>query len=286
MRSPSRSHPHQMPAGPLPIRVRPVHGERTGSYLIRLATANRCPTRTILQLIGRVHHRSRPDQWVEVDPHSMISMNTAALHRLSAYCGVAAAHLVRALPELGHEHTEHQEPILRVGPTKRTFLRSCPACEQCTRGAVLAPDRQPLQLMCPRHDTWLVKADPPLNTDLVPEVQRAMNLLRRQQRRHTNDAITTLYADVREHLTFGWRGLRWHSQLAKRWTARQQILRPEADQKDLFVLARTEHWSMLPEAAAIIGVLAKSRQPGIIQAIDHQHPLDESLSRALHLSDR
>lgn len=284
MRSPGRSHPHQMGAGPLPIQLRPVHGERTGSYLIRLAAANRCPTRTILQLIGRVYDRSRPDQWVAVSSHSTISMNTAALQRLSAYCGIAAVHLLRALPELGHERTQDGEPILRVGPTTRTFLRSCPACERRAGGAVLAPDRQPLQLMCPHHHTWLVKADPPLSTHPVPEVQRAAKLLHHQQRRHTSDAITTLYADVREHLTFGWRGLRWHNQLTKRWMLRQQILRPEADQKDLFVLARTEHWSMLPEAAAIIAVLANSRQPDTVHAIYYQHPLGEPLRRALHLN--
>lgn len=177
-------------------------------------------------------------------------MNTAALHRLALYSSVTPANLVRALPELDHEHTQCGEPILRVGPAKRNFLRSCPACERRTGGAVLAPDRRPLQLTCPHHDTWLVNADPPLSTHLVPEVRRAARVLHRQQRRHTTDAINTLYADVRGHLTFQWRGLGWHSHLAKRWTARQQIVRPDADQKDLYFLARTEHWSMLPEAAA------------------------------------
>jgi len=64
------SLPCQTPAAPLPIRVRPVHGECAGSYLIRMATANRCPPRTMLQLLGRVHHRFRPDLWVELHPQS------------------------------------------------------------------------------------------------------------------------------------------------------------------------------------------------------------------------
>jgi len=283
MRSPSRSHPHHTPAGPLPIRIRPVHGERTASYLIRLATANRCSIGTFVQLIGRVHHGSRPDQWVQILPHSAIAMNTAALHRLAIYTGFAAAHLLHALPELDHEHTGSGEPVLRVGPGKRTFLRSCPPCERRTGGAVLAPDRRPLQLTCPHHDTWLVNADPPLSTHLVPEVRSAAKVLLRQQRRNTGAALKTLYAQVHGYLTFEWHGLGWHSHLAKRWTARQQILQPNADHKDLYVLARTEHWSMLPEATAIIMALANFSPSTPFPDAHIHHDLARSLSGALHL---
>ncbi len=170
-------------------------------------------------------------------------------------------------------------------PAKRTFLRNCPACQRRTGGAVLAPDRRPLQLICPHHKTWLVKADPPLSTHLVPEVRSAAKVMDRQQQRHTTDVINTLYADVRGHLTFQWRGLGWHTQLTKRWIIRQQILRPDADQKYLYALARTEHWSMLPETAAIISVLADSRQPAAVQTIHSQRLLTESLSHALHLDN-
>lgn len=286
MRAPTRSQPHHAPAGPLPVRIRPVHGERTASYLIRLAAGNRCSIGTLVLLIGRVHHGSHRGRWVQVGPHSAISMNTAALHRLAIYTGIAAAHLVRALPELELEPTHSAEPVLRVGPAKRTFLRSCPACQRRTGGAVLSPDRRGLQLICPHHKTWLVKADPPLSTHLIPEARSAAKVLNRQQQRHTTDVIKTLYADVRGHLTFQWRGLGWHTQLTKRWIIRQQILRPDADQKYLYTLARTEHWSMLPETAAIISVLADSRQPVAVQTIYSQRLLAESLNRALHLDNR
>lgn len=285
MSSLRRSFPHQMPAGPLPIRVRPAHGEQSGSYLIRLAAANRCPTRTILQLLGRVHSGTRPDQGAHLHPQSMISMNTAALHRLALYCGIPVSHLLTALPELDHQRTESREPILRVGPSKHTFLRSCPECERRTGGAVLAPDRRPLQLTCRRHGTWLVKADPLLSIHPVPEVRRAAGTLLRQQHRYTAATIKTLYATVRGYLTFDWRGLGWHNHLAKRWTARQQILRPDADRTDLYLPARTEHWSMLPEAVAIITVLADAcSSPPLTNAHVH-HDVANSLSRALRLDE-
>jgi hypothetical protein len=283
MRAPTRSQPHHAPAGPLPVRIRPVPGERTASYLIRLAAGNRCSIGTLVSLIGRVHHGSHRGRWVQVGPQSAISMNTAALHRLAIYSGIAAAHLIRALPELDHEHTQNPEPVLRVGPAKRTFLRNCPACQRRTGEAVLAPDRPPLQLACPDHDTWLVKADPLLSTHLVPEIGKAARVLLRQQRRHTAAAVTALYTQIHGYLTFEWRGLGWHSHLAKRWTARQQILRPDADHKDLYVLARTEHWSMLPETTAIITALANF-SPGTPFPDAHtHHGLARSLSGALHL---
>ena len=70
-----------------------------------------------------------------------------------------------------------------------------------------------------------------------------------------------------------------HTNLAKRWEARQQILRPDTAGKDRYLLARTEHWSMLPEAAAIISVLANHHH----DALTGQRHLTRSLSRALHL---
>jgi hypothetical protein len=278
MNSPGGSLPHQTPAAPLPIHVRPVHGERSGSYLIRVATSNRCPPRTLLQLLGRVHHRSRPDRWVELRPQSAITLNTAALHRLATYSAIPAVHLLRALPELGHEHG-NGEPILRVSPPTRAFLRSCPDCERRAGGAALAPDRRRMQLLCARHGVWLVNADPPLDTAPVPEVSRAARTLRRQQHRHHADTISALYRHVRECLTNDWRGLGWHTHLAKRWEARQQILRPDTAGKDRYLLARTEHWSMLPEAVAVITVLANHHH----DTLTGQRHLTRSLSRALHL---
>jgi len=114
---------------------------------------------------------------------------------------------------------------------------------------------------------------------LVPEVSRAARTLRRQQHRHHADTISALYRDVRECLTNDWRGLGWHTHLAKRWEAWQQILRPDTAGKDRYFLARTEHWSMLPEAAAIISVLANHHH----DALTGQRHLTRSLSRALHL---
>ncbi|MDQ2740650.1 MAG: hypothetical protein M3Y35_18965 [Actinomycetota bacterium] len=91
--------------------------------------------------------------------------------------------------------------------------------------------------------------------------------------------------NVRGYLTFDCRGLGWHNHLAKRWTARQQILRPDADHTDLYLLARTEHWSMLPELVAIITMLANAlRSPPLPNPRVH-HGVANSLSRALHLED-
>ena len=281
MSSPRGSLPCHTSAAPLPIRVRPVHGECAGSYLIRMATGNRCPPRTMLQLLGRVHHRSRPNQWVELHPRSTITLNTAALHRLAAYSDIPTAHLLRALPELDHEHSSG-EPIVRVSPPNRAFLRSCPDCERRAGGAALTPDRHRLQLVCARHGIWLVNADPPLSTGLFPEVRRAARALRRQQHRH-QDNVSALYRVVRECLTNDWRGLGWHTHLAKRWEARQQILRPDTPGKDRYLLARTEHWSMLPEAAAVITVLANDYYHAIAPTITGPRHLTRALSRALKL---
>ena len=214
-------------------------------------------------------------------PQSTITLNTAALHRLATYSGIPAVHLLRALPELGHEHS-NGDPVVRVSPPERTFLRSCPDCERRAGGAALTPDRHRLQLVCVRHGIWLVSADPPLSTAPFPEVRRAATTLRNQQHRHQADSISTLYRVVRECLTNDWRGLGWHTHLAKRWEARQQILRPDTPGKDRYLLARTEHWSMLPEAAAVITVLANDYHP-VAPTTTSQLHLARSLSRALLL---
>ena len=249
--------------------------------MIRVATANRCPPRTLLQLLGRVHHRFRPDRWVELRPQSTITLNTAALHRLAAYSAIPAAHLLRALPELGHEHS-NGEPIVRVSPPQRAFLRSCPDCECRAGGAALTPDRHRLQLVCARHGTWLVNADPPLDIAPVP----------RSVKGRENIAPPTTPASRRRHQhALSGRTRMPHQRLARAWLAhppRETVGGAAADpparyaRKDRYLLARTEHWSMLPEAVAVITVLANDITTPPHQMTSQRH-LTRSLSRALHL---
>jgi len=46
--------PHHAVPRLLPIRIRPQRHERTGSYLIRLATANHCQPWSFLRLLGNI----------------------------------------------------------------------------------------------------------------------------------------------------------------------------------------------------------------------------------------
>lgn len=75
--------PHHLIAHPTPVSVRPRHHEGTGSFLIRLATANRCQPWSFLRLLGTLPGGRRS----ALTPGCTVSMNGAALTRLATYSG-------------------------------------------------------------------------------------------------------------------------------------------------------------------------------------------------------
>lgn len=88
----------------LPLQVRFVAGESTGSYVIRLAARNGLAVSQLLDSIGE--GRSVP----EVDPrYTELYVNRAGRDRLAALVARPAEELTRALPSMGDEHLLPQD---------------------------------------------------------------------------------------------------------------------------------------------------------------------------------
>jgi hypothetical protein len=259
--------PHHAVPQLLPIRIRPHRHERTGSYLIRLATANHCQPWSFLRLLGNIPGGQR----AQLTPRARVTMNHAALTRLAGYLGKPTDDLARAMPSIVADERWH-EPTVLIRQLGRAFLRSCTQCEKRSGGAVLMPNPHPMQLNCQRHNTWLVTAED-IDLDEAPETITALRRLRGIRRRHGDDLVHGHYQRIREYLTNDWRGTGWHRSLVHRWTQRQQTMRPTAHPRDEFVRSHTEHWSMLPETVTLVGVFARPHRP-LPTAGDISHALD------------
>lgn len=271
--------PHHMTAYPMPARVRPRHRERTGSYLIRLATANHCQPWSFLRLLGNIPGGQRS----ALTPAAHISMNRAALARLATYSDRLATALIRSFPSISAAE-RWPEPTVLIRQGQRTFLRACRGCEQRAGGVRLIPDPDPLKLACQRHDVWLIATEP-ADLHQSPETFTAVTRLARIRRRRGDTVVLNLYNHLHEYLTNDWRGFGWHRALVRRWTDRQQRVFPAHQNGDEFVRARTHHWSMLPETVALLGLLANPHWAQTLLPQPCHRRLHTAISRVLDLDD-
>lgn len=158
----------------LPIALAPIHQETLGSYLCRLAIANRRPAQVIAQLLGPVRAGFSP----LVDETTWWSPE--APQRLAALTGRSIHQLAKALPVVA----EH----LRSGVSSSTPFRLSRLCRLCAarRGAehVLVITRAPFhQHLCFRHHRW-TRATCDIVTGDLPELLERQRRLNRLVRAH------------------------------------------------------------------------------------------------------
>jgi hypothetical protein len=210
-------------------------------------------------------------------------MNRAALDRLAKYSGRPATALIRSFPSINT--AEHwPEPTVLIRQHQRTFLRTCPRCEQRAGGVRLIPDRDPLKLACEHHKVWLISAEP-VDLHQAPGIFTAVKRLARIRRRRGDAVVRNLYNHLHEYLTNEWRGFGWHRVLVRRWTDRQQEVFGAKNNGDEFVRARTHHWSMLPETVALLGLLANPYWARTLLPQPCHQRLHTAISQVLHLDD-
>jgi len=135
----------------LPLRVRFLAGESTGSYVTRLASRNGLAVSHLLESIG--DGRSAPD----VDPrYTELYVNRAGRGRLAALVGRPVEELIKALPSTGDEHLLAEEasggPAWKWpwAPHGGYLVRGCGMC------AAAREITEPVWLMCP--DMWHICA--------------------------------------------------------------------------------------------------------------------------------
>lgn len=217
------------PSAPGALRVRPLPGEATASYLTRLATTYRLTPAQFLDghgitLTGTEHPL----------PAAEIRLSTEAIRRLSVFARVPMPHLARALPGLPPPvpcaHDSWHGIATARWQTIEPAMQPLPACTACT--AHRSPHTAtpawthpapglPRTMICTRHQQ--ASSDPrhpaPLDIRPVPELTRT-----RPRRRPTATSlswastITTRWYDHHQHLH-----KRWHTRLHRLAAANPHI---------------------------------------------------------------
>ncbi|MFB7397642.1 TniQ family protein [Streptomyces sp. NPDC056191] len=204
-------------AAPGVLRVRPLTGEATASYVQRLATAYRLTLSQLLDGAGitLTGHGTLPA--------AELHLNHNAARRLAALAQFPLPHLKNALPHLalpGDAHGTEAAAHWKRLEAEQQPLRACTLCTRhrshdATDTAWAHP--APQRLVCPRDQQ--AAPDPRLTTTVhtwaVPELaathhahQRLLRHPRAATAWTTARAITTRWYDHQQHLTH-----RWHTRL-------------------------------------------------------------------------
>ncbi|MEU9671517.1 TniQ family protein [Streptomyces bobili] len=169
---------------PGPLRVRPLPGEATASYLTRLATTYRLtPTQLLDGLTTTVTGTEN------APPATEIRLSAEAARRLSGFTRIPIPHLTRALPHLrppapSSANTSAHGTATAHWHALETALQPLPACTACTirrsphaaAPAWIHPAPSlPRTMICIRHQQ--AASDPrhpaPLDIRAVPELTQA-----------------------------------------------------------------------------------------------------------------
>ncbi|MDN5931211.1 MAG: TniQ family protein [Pseudonocardia sp.] len=156
----------------LPIRVAPIAGETTASYLTRLAAANHLPVGLVLAHLPR---------WFTAricthdDLGGAARADTADAEHLAALSGLTTAALLHALPAFGSGADETRPPMRGT--------RACRRCASRQGHAEPVPVHLPAhQRLCARHRIWLgntTQIDLAATPEIIHAQRRAVRLARR-----------------------------------------------------------------------------------------------------------
>lgn len=208
--------PWEQPARPLPIPRRPVHQETIGSYLNRLALANRVSISTLAAYLAPYR---RPPTAIQDDTRPW---TPATPQRLAVIAGQPLTSLIRALPGMGRLRSPDAPPGQPAG-----LLRACQHC-MAARGiiALVVLHREDHQHLCVRHARWL-RAGAEIDLTGLPEVVHAQQRHARLRRRRDPARIRRAFATAYE-IVLAWYDHGQHVELYERWRARLRIIDGDA----------------------------------------------------------
>lgn len=199
-----------MPQRQLPIALPPVHHETLGSYLGRLADANRLKPSLLPGILGDPRPMQRDTDFIR-------PWQPGAIDDLATLTGRTPAALRRALPALRMPPAAAKNAAPRIRPA----CRACMAARNI-RGLVIQHAANH-ECVCLHHRRWLAAPDQH-RLDTLPEVLRANIRHRRLTRR-----ADTLIDGHRAHLDAQHRVRAWfadatHTNLNERWAHRLHLL--------------------------------------------------------------
>jgi hypothetical protein len=212
------------PPRKIPVVPRPRRGELSGSYLARIARANRTNLRSFLSLLGSLPPalpNASPDLAIMV-----LTLNKAAFTRLLAYTGLNGEQLIKAIPSLIPREISPlgEAPAIRLSFTK-TLATDCPGCRQRRDGAYADTRLLSHKTACLRHGYWLFGqgGGQRLNLTAIPEVAAAQHRLDRITSHHGPTAAMRAYEIASGYLQSSWRSdyhPYWFPSLVDRWEQR------------------------------------------------------------------
>ncbi|SRR6266508_3764816 len=232
--------PWEEPARQLPVTFPPVGGETIGSYLNRLALANRMRAGALARYVAA--YRRAPSA-IDDDTSAWTPTTPA---RLTVISGQSLHSLTRALPTLA-QPASPQQP--------RDLLPACRRCmaSQGVTCLVVARD-QAHRHLCVRHGLWL-RATTQVELTRAPEVIRAQLRHARLARRGDPDRIAAAHTDAHV-IVLDWYDGRWHRDLMGRWQARLHALGVDPWSPTLLPWADHLDAAVYPETVALTGLLA------------------------------
>ena len=242
---------------PVPIRLPPVTDETIGSYLTRIAIANECESRWLIEQLGHKAVRTQ-------------AIAGVSLKALAALTGHPAASLARALPEFSDHTAATGAPAeVSLAPRRSITCRSLPladpirlrelrpACGRCIAtslgGTTAARWSKVNDHVCRRHRIWIGEGTSALTDqfDLTdfPEIISA------QYRLHRLTAVrgTAAISYAMDEAWYALRLWRRREQVATAWGSREQRLRRH---EDPFNADWIIHAAALPEAVALAAALS------------------------------
>ena len=195
-----------------------MHGETIGSYLNRLADANRLPVQFLSILLGHNRHHRRDDNrtghWT---PETLLRLSS-----LTGRTPVELSHAIAVLAVI----SEPAESTLRPVSDQTDEVLRRPACRHCMarRGVhgLVVRNIRPHEAVCLRHRRWLL-GDEQYRLHALPQVQQANRRHRRLARRTRASFLARDYAVARDCLR-DWFQAGAPSDLQQRWTDRIDLL--------------------------------------------------------------
>ena len=262
------------PPRKIPVVPRPRHGELSGSYLARVARANRTDLRSFLSLLG-----SPPSALLSESPDlavTVLTLNEAAFSRLLAFTGLDGEQLIRAIPSLAPRAISPpgEPPAIRLSFVK-TLAVDCPGCRLRRDGAHSDTRLLTHKTACLRHGYWLfgLGGGQRLNLTAIPEVAAAQGRLERIASRRGPTASMRAYEIASGYLQYSWRidsHPWWYPDLMERWHQRVRA----AGATPASTTWQLPGWAVHPECTAIAAIFASPYWAALaVPAPDRRHRL-------------
>lgn len=209
--------PPPEPLRQLPLTTRPFHRETIGSFLTRLASANRIPIWHMLQLTAislreQCQFTPATDDWLGWSPSTP--------HQIAALTGRPLASLAITFPAVaGFLAHPARPPVPQPGKIQRA-CRHCAAAQNITSMVIVRA--RPHDYLCVRHCLWHHDTR---DIDLRPLPQ--VTTAQRRHDQHVRTLPATDIADAHQqarNIIDEWITWSWHPALTSQWQHRLHLI--------------------------------------------------------------